>query len=235
MSHPAPFTRRPRFRTVSLALAMTLACAGMAAATPTATSLPPPDQQNLADQTEYMIGPLDRISISVFQVPDLTLKDVQVDTTGRISMPLIGDVLAAGKTANQLGADIAQRLGAGYLQSPQVTVTVEETANQKVTVEGAVMQPGVFQITGPTTLLQTIAMARGPDKTADIRHVGIFRTINGQRAAAVFDLKAIRSGHAPDPAVYANDMVVVQGSGVRSMWQTVLSASPLIGVFHLLF
>jgi len=214
---------------------MALSSAAMAAATPMATSLPPPDDQNVVSQTEYVIGPLDRISVSVFQVPDLTMKDVQVDTTGRITMPLIGDVLAAGKTATQLGADIAQRLGAGYLQSPQVTVTVETTANQKVTVEGAVMQPGVFQITGPTTLLQTIAMAHGPDKTADIRHVGIFRTINGQRAAAVFDLKAIRSGNAPDPAVYANDMVVVQGSGVRSMWQEVLHASPLIGVFRLLF
>lgn len=235
MSQSAPFTRRPRFRTVSLALAMALSSAAMAAATPMATSLPPPDDQNVVSQTEYVIGPLDRISVSVFQVPDLTMKDVQVDTTGRITMPLVGDVLAAGKTANQLGADIAQRLGAGYLQSPQVTVTVETTANQKVTVEGAVMQPGVFQITGPMTLLQTIAMAHGPDKTADIRHVGIFRTINGQRAAAVFDLKAIRSGSAPDPAVYANDMVVVQGSGTRAMWQEILHASPLIGVFRLLF
>jgi len=232
MSQPAPFKRRPRFRTVSLALAMALAGAGMAAATPTATSLPPPDEQNIASQTEYMIGPLDRISVSVFQVPDLTMKDVQVDTTGRIAMPLIGDVLAAGKTASQLGADIAQRLGAGYLQSPQVTVTVEETANQKVTVEGAVMQPGVFQLTGPTTLLQTIAMAHGPDKTADIRHVGVFRTIKGQRAAAVFDLKAIRSGNAPDPAIYANDMVVVQGSGLRDFWQGILRATPLLGVFR---
>jgi polysaccharide biosynthesis/export protein len=235
MSQSAPFSRTARLRTASLALAVALAGVGVAAATPTATSLPPPDAINLATQTEYVIGPLDRISITVFQVPDLSLKDVQVDTTGRISMPLVGDVLAAGKTANQLGKDLADRLGSGYLQSPQVSVTVEESANQKITVEGAVVQPGVFQITGPTTLLQTIAMAHGPDKTADIRHVGVFRTIQGQRAAAVFDLKAIRSGDAPDPAIYANDMVVVQGSGVRGAWQEVLRSAPLIGIFRFLF
>ena len=90
----------------------------------------------------------------------------------------------------------------------------------------------MFNLTGPTTLLQTIAMARGPDKTADLRHVAIFRTIQGKRAAAVFDLKAIRLGEAPDPQVYGNDIVVVQGSDTRGIWQELLRAAPLIGVFR---
>lgn len=220
-------------RTASAALAMALCAGGLAFANPTATSLPPPDAPTFnGSQSAYVIGPLDRVSVTVFQVPDLTMKDVQVDTTGRITMPLIGDVLAAGKTANQLGADIAQRLASAYLQSPQVSVEVEESANQKVTVEGAVNAPGVFQVSGPTTLLQTIALAKGPDKTADIRHVGVFRTIQGKRAAAVFDLKAIRAGNAEDPEIYANDIVVVQGSGVRGFWQEILHASPLLGIFR---
>lgn len=234
MSPSAALPRKSRMALLC-ALGAALAVSAPAFADTGAASLPPPDPQvTTGSQTEYVIAPMDHLSVSVFQVPDLSLKDVEVDASGRITMPLVGDVLAAGRTANQLSSDIATQLSKGYLQNPQVTVTVEESANQKITVEGAVMQPGVFQVSGPTTLLQMIAMARGPDKTADIRHVGIFRTIQGRRAAAVFDLKAIRSGKAEDPAVYPNDIVVVQGSGAKRFWQDLLQSSPLIGLFKFL-
>ena len=201
---------------------------------PTATSLPAPDPVRAAAvaQPDYVLGPLDRISISVFQAPDVSLKDVQVDTSGQVSMPLIGPIKAAGRTATQLAGDIAGALGRTYLQDPQVTVQVEEANSQKVTVEGAVNQPGVFQVDGETTLLQTIALARGPSRTADEDHVAIFRTISGQRAAAVFDLNSIRQGKSPDPKVYGGDMVVVRDSSTRGIWQELLRAVPLIGVFR---
>lgn len=234
MSSSAAFSKKSRMALLC-ALGAALVVCGPAFASIEATSLPPPDAQVITgSQTEYVIAPMDQLSVSVFQVPDLSLKDVTVDASGRITMPLIGDVLAAGRTANQLSADIAAQLSKGYLQNPQVSVTVESSANQKVTVEGAVVAPGVFQISGPTTLLQMIAMAKGPDKTADIRRVGIFRTVQGKRAAAVFDLKAIRSGNAEDPQIYANDIVVVQGSGAKTFWQSLLRATPLIGIFRFL-
>jgi len=234
MSSSAAFFKNSRMA-ILCALGAALVVSAPAFASIQATSLPPPDAPVIVgSQTEYVIAPMDHLSVSVFQVPDLSLKDVEVDASGRITMPLIGDVLAAGRTANQLSADIAAQLTKGFLQNPQVSVTVESSANQKVTVEGAVMAPGVFQISGPTTLLQMIAMAKGPDKTADIRRVGIFRMVQGRRAAAVFDLKAIRSGNAEDPQVYANDVVVVQGSGAKSFWQGLLHATPLIGIFRLL-
>jgi polysaccharide export outer membrane protein len=72
----------------------------------------------------YKIGPLDVLDVAVFQVPDLT-KSVQVADTGTIHYPLVGEVQAAGKTARQLEDDLAKRLGAKYLQSPQVTVFVQ--------------------------------------------------------------------------------------------------------------
>lgn len=182
-------------------------------------------------RADYKIGPLDKISITVFQVPDLTLKGVQVDAAGQINLPLIGIVKAEGKSAQELSTHIADRLREGYLQSPQVTVLVEEAISQKITVEGSVVQPGVYAISGPTTLLQAVAMARGPDKVANLREVILFRTIDGKRAAAVFDLKAIRRGAAPDPEVYGNDVVVLQGSGVKGVWQEVVRSLPAIGVF----
>lgn len=220
---------------LALAGAFALGGCGTTSAGSGDTWLPPPDAAPLTStRAEYVIGPLDKLSVTVFQVPDLSLKGAQVDAAGRITFPLIGEVQASGRTARQLSADIGAELAKGYLQSPEVTVVVDEAASQKVTVEGAVVQPGMFNLSGPTSLLQAIAMARGPDKTADLRKVAIFRTIQGKRAAAVFDLKAIREGKAEDPQVYGNDIVVVQGSDSRGIWQEVLRAVPLIGVFKFL-
>lgn len=194
--------------------------------------LPPPTPAAVTPATEYVIGALDKLSVSVFQVPELTQSGLQVDAGGELNLPLIGGVHAAGKTTQQLSQEIAARLSKSYLQNPQVSVSVDEANSQKITVEGAVNQPGVFPITGPTTLLQAVAMARGPDKTADIRRVAIFRNINGKRAAAVFDLRAIRSGEATDPEVYGSDIVVLQSSGMKNAWQEVLRAVPAIGLFR---
>jgi polysaccharide export outer membrane protein len=207
------------------------ACASNDIAATTA-SLPPPSAATVQAQPDYVIGPLDRISISVFQVPELSLDSVQVDAAGQVNLPLVGMMQAGGKTARQLAADVAAQLSKSYLQSPQVSVMVVEANSQKITVEGSVNQPGVFPVTGPTTLLQAIAMARGPDKTADLRKVAIFRTVEGRRAVAVFDLNAIRTGNAPDPAVYGSDIVIVEGSSAKGVWQSVIQAVPLIGVFR---
>lgn len=225
--------RRLATKAALCVLVLTLAACASADIGSASASLPPPSAQAVASpKPDYVIGPLDRISVSVFQVPDLSQKELQVDTAGQVNLPLIGLVQAGGKTASQLSAEIASRLGKTYLQNPQVNVTIDEANSQRVTVEGAVLQPGVFPISGTTTLLQTIALARGPDKTADIRRVAIFRTIEGKRAAAVFDLKAIRQGSAPDPEVYGNDIVVVQSSSAKNVWQEVLRAVPAVGLFR---
>lgn len=196
-----------------------------------AGSLPPPDAVRLAEAREYVIGPTDLLAISVFQADQLN-RDVQVDAQGRIDLPLIGAVTAAGKTARQLSAEIARSLEQKYLQSPQVSVQVKETGSQKVTVEGSVGAPGLYPITGKTTLLQAIAMARGPQRDANEKRVAIFRTVDNRRAVAVFDLTAIRKGAAEDPEVFGNDIVVVERSGVRSILQDVAGAMPIVGVFR---
>lgn len=216
---------------VALACALVFslsACAGSSdrpVATPGAAELfAPPNQAALI--LDYKIGPLDKLNITVFQVKDLSLEEVQVDASGRILFPLIGAVQAAGRTPNELSADIAQRLGERYLVSPQVSVVVSESVSQKVTVEGAVTEAGVFDIKGQATLLQAIALAKGPSRVASLKDVAVFRNIDGKRYLALFDLDAIRAGQMEDPEIRGNDVVVVRSSRGRSIWQDVLMSAP---------
>lgn len=184
------------------------------------------------DALEYRIGPLDKINITVFQVKDLTLEKVQVDASGRILLPLIGSVNAAGLTTAELSQEIASRLSERYLQSPQVSVIVEDSVTQKVTVEGSVTEAGVYELRGQTSLLQAIAMAKGPSRVAALDNVAVFRRVNGQRMAAVFDLGAIRRGAADDPQIFGNDVVVVGLSHVKGAWREVLSTLPALAIFR---
>lgn len=179
----------------------------------------------------YRVGAGDKLNITVFRVKDLTVEKMQVDATGQILLPLIGSVMAQGKTTTELSNEIAARLGEKYLQSPQVSVVVEETASQKVTVEGAVNEAGVFTLRGRTSLMEAVAMAKGLSKTANPRHVAIIRTVDGQQKAAVFDLAKIRMGKAGNPEILANDIVVVDDSGAKVFWQGVVGTLPALMIF----
>ena len=145
----------------------------------------------------YKIGPQDVLDVSVFKVPELS-KSVQVADSGSINLPLVGEVPAAGLTAQEVERDLTKRLGAKYLQSPQVTVFVKEYNSQRVTIEGAVKKPGVYPVRGKTSLLQSIAMAEGLDAAAQDEIV-VFRQINGKRVAGKFDVAAIRDGQCRGP------------------------------------
>lgn len=182
---------------------------------------------------DYRIGATDLLTVSVFQVPDLSFEEIRVDASGNLQMPMIGNVQAAGLTPNELSNDIARRLSERYLRNPQVNVTVKEAASQKVTVDGAVRKPGVYEMRGRTTLLQAVAMAEGPAPTADLRSVAVFRTVQGQRMVAVFDLSAIRNGSAEDPPLLGDDVVVVDTSRLNSALREAVTALPALSIFFL--
>lgn len=183
------------------------------------------------DLGTYRIGDQDVIEITVFQVPELS-QTVRV-ADGKITLPLIGNIQASGRTAEELRIDIANR-SKQYLQSPQVSVNIKEFNSHRITVEGAVMKPGVFPITSRTSLLQSIALAQGFDRVADPGNVVIFRSIQGKRHAAKFDVDAIRAGKAPDPELQKGDVVVVSQSGARTALRDVLQVLPIAGMFLLL-
>lgn len=183
---------------------------------------------NVAD---YRIGPLDKLDVTVFEEPELSTKALQVDASGQIALPLVGSVEAGGKTTSELSAELEKLFGTKYLRDPQVTVTVASSVSQRVSIQGEVTEPGVYQVSGPTTLLEVISMAKGETDVAKLNEVVVFRNVNGQRMGAVFNLASIRRGEAADPMLQGSDMVVVGYSAARRFWQNILQASPIVGVF----
>lgn len=191
-----------------------------------------PDAPVVATLEEgYKIAPLDTLKINVFQVDDLS-GEFEVDLTGNIAMPLIGDVKAVDKTTQELRRDLVRRLGAKYLQDPDVSVAVKSSTRRSVTLDGSVRRPGIFPVTGQLTLIQAIALGGGTDENANPRRVAVFRQIGGDRMAAAFDLTSIRRGEAEDPKIYSGDIIVVDGSTVRSVQREVLQALPILGLFR---
>jgi polysaccharide export outer membrane protein len=180
----------------------------------------------------YKIGPLDLLEVSVFKVPELT-RAVQVGDTGNVNLPLVGEIKAAGRTAQDVERDLAAKLKAKYLQSPQVNILIKEYNSQRVTVEGAVKKPGVYPVRGKTSLLQVIATAEGLNTLSDTTVV-IFRHVEGKRMAARFDVDQIRSGAAIDPSIQSGDLVVAPTSAMKGAFENILKALPLATVFALL-
>lgn len=182
-------------------------------------------------EEDYKIAPLDTLKVTVFQVPELS-GEFDVDLTGHISLPLIGNVKAVDLTTSQLDTRLTEMLGQKYLQSPDVSVGVKASSTRVVTVDGSVRQPGVFPVSGPMTLMRVIALAKGTDENANPKRVAVFRQIQGQRMAAAFDLTSIRRGQAEDPRIYSGDIVVVDGSMVKAVQREILGALPILSVFR---
>ena len=114
-----------------------------------------------ADTTPgYILGPDDQIVIRALDADEISDKPVLIDTSGYVSLPLLGRIRAAGLTVEQLEAELAERLKK-YVQQPQVAITVTEFRSQPVSVIGAVNQPGVHQIRGRKTLVEVLSMAGG--------------------------------------------------------------------------
>lgn len=181
--------------------------------------------------SDYRVGPLDVLAVTVFREPDLTFKELQVDASGNLLFPLIGAVRAAGKTANELSVEIAHRLDQRYLRDPQVSVVIASSVSQRVTVEGSVTEPGVYEISGASTLLEALARAKSPTRTAALSQVVVFRNVSGQRMGAVFDVGKIRRGESADPAILGGDVVVVGFSGVKGAFRDFLTTAPLLNLF----
>jgi polysaccharide export outer membrane protein len=180
--------------------------------------------------SDYKIAPMDKLSIKVFKMEDLT-GDYDVDLAGNISLPLIGQLKAANLTTEQLDDQLTSKLGEKYLEHPDVSVAIKSSTAHVVTVDGAVKDGGSFPVGGPTSLIRAIAMAKGTTEDANARRVAVFRTVGGQRQAAAFDLTSIRRGEAPDPAIYPGDIIVVDGSRVKAVQKQLLQSIPLLAIF----
>jgi polysaccharide biosynthesis/export protein len=190
-----------------------------------------PDAPSLATlAADYKIAPMDKLAIRVFKADDFT-GDYDVDLSGHISLPLIGEVEAANLTTAELDQKLTEKLGEKYLEHPDVSVSIKQSSGRLITIDGAVKSAGSFPVLSSMTLMQAVALARGTTEDANPRRVAIFRTINGKRQAAAFDLTSIRRGEAQDPAVFAGDIVVVDGSRVKAVERQILQTVPLLAIF----
>lgn len=191
-------------------------------------ALPAPDRGDLtAADRPALIGPLDTIEVDVFGIPDLR-REMQVDAGGRIAMPLAGTVDARGKTAEELSDAIEAALIARYVRDPQVTVNIKSSVSQVVTIDGQVVEPGLYPVTNQMTLMRVIASAKGFSEFARQEDVVILRTVGEQRMAGLYNVAAIRRGAYDDPPIYANDVIIVGDSPQRRLFRDFVAVSPLL-------
>lgn len=182
--------------------------------------------------TDYRVGMLDKLRVNVFREPDLSVDEVVVDAAGTINLPLVGEVPVLGRTVEEIGTELERRLDERYLRNSRVAVSVTEANSYTFAIEGEVNKPGNYQIPGKVTLLQAVAIAEGVSERAQLANVLVFRTIDGRRHAARFNLEDIRFGKAADPELQAGDTIVVNYSTGRQVYRDVLQLMPgLAGVF----
>lgn len=180
----------------------------------------------------YDLAPGDKIAVSVYGEPELSVAELIIDNGGMVSLPLIGEVRAGGQGAAALARTIEAAYAAQYLRDPRVNVVILQGRERTIAVEGEVEQPGVFPYAEGQTLLSALALARSPTETAKLDEVIIFRTNEGQKLAGRFDLQAIRGGRSPDVALMPGDVVVVGYSSVRGAYLDVVKALPIVGFFR---
>jgi polysaccharide export outer membrane protein len=197
---------------------VTKSAASPTAANGTSTPVPPVnashpmgEKASLIVTKEYIIGPEDLLEITVWRNQDLS-KTVAVRPDGRISMPLIGDVAAVGKTPSQLTEEIASKLKE-FKENPSVAIVVKEVNSYAVYVLGEVSKPGKYPLKSKTTLLQGITMAGGFTPMASRNKLVVFRFgENGsgdERIKASYDDIVLRDGSRQNVELKPGDTVVV--------------------------
>ena len=180
------------------------------------TSLPAPEATDHGTSGPDRLRPLDRLRIDVFGVPELN-REVQVNADGTIMFPFVGPMDVRGLTPAAVAQEIESRLRGDYVRNPEVTVQTTERQAQLITVGGEIASPGQYAVTGPSTLLEAVALGGGPTEFARLDDVLVFRTIGSQRYIGVYNLGAIQRGNYADPTLYPNDLVMVGNSPNRRL------------------
>jgi len=186
-----------------------------------------PAPTNTHNGQEQPLAPNDIIEVDVFQADSLD-RTVQIDPGGRISLPLIGEVAAAGKSVRTLEQEIEAAYGRNYLQNPEVTVFLKESFGQRIIIDGEVVKTGVYPVSSSSTLLETIALAGGFRTIADQSKVFVYRDVGGQKLVANYDVAQIRTGQQPNPRIYGGDVIIVFTSQTKVAMQNLKEAFGLV-------
>lgn len=159
------------------------------------------------DNDKYIIGPEDVLDIFVWKEESIT-KTVPVRIDGKISLPLLDDIQAAGLTPLQLKEEITKKLS-GFVDNPTVTVTVKEANSYRVFISGEVKQPGIVHIRSEVTLVKLIIMVGGFTEWANKRKISIITKENGKEKRITANYNKIIDGDIPDIVIKPGDTVII--------------------------
>jgi polysaccharide export outer membrane protein len=216
MRHGSLWHRSMQFLTLLLLLSTAAFAQSDSTSQPSAQATAPADKQSgekrptTHSDSSYVIGANDVLAVNVWKEPDIT-RSVPVRSDGKISLPLVGELQAAGQTPRQLEQEITKRLQS-YISEPEVTVMVTDSKSQKVNILGMVARPGAYLLTSSTTLLDAIAMAGGFKDFAKQKSVYVLRqSPDGTEKRIPFNYKDVIKGKNPDQniSLQAGDTVVV--------------------------
>lgn len=176
-------------------------------------NVPPPPKAETTPQTgtdaNYRIGPQDLLRIDVWKEPDIS-RTIPVRPDGKISVPLLNDVQAAGLTSMELAGMIREGL-TKYITSPQVTVTVTEINSRRVYCTGEVQKPGALSLLPNMNALQAISSCGGFTQFARIKGIYILRVESGKQVQHPFNYKDVVKGKRPEDNILLQpgDVIVV--------------------------
>ena len=178
-------------------------------ATTEAGKKPEPNPQSGMGEAEYKIGPQDVLRIDVWKEPDIT-RTVPVRPDGKISLPLLNDVQAAGLTPNQLSAAISEGLKK-FINDPEVTVSVNEINSRRVYVTGEVAHAGAFALLPNMTVLQALSSTGGFTQFAKVKNIYVLRFEDGKQVKHPFNYKDAIAGRKPEENILLEpgDVIVV--------------------------
>jgi polysaccharide export outer membrane protein len=175
--------------TASAQTASTQAAPPHAAPPPASTATAAAPKPGLTPPADYVIGPDDQLSIYFWRDKELSA-DVVVRPDGKISLPLLNDVQAAGFTPEQLRLHVTED-AKRFIEDPTATVVVRQINSRKVFITGEVEKPGPYPLTAPTTVLQLISMAGGLKEYANGKKIVVMRTENGRQMGYPFNYKDV--------------------------------------------
>ena len=165
---------------------------GAITGTPPAAAAAAPRATDPVVPAGYVIGTDDVLSIVYWKDKDMSA-DAKVRPDGRIALPLINEVVAAGLTPEQLHQKLVEE-SKKYMEDANITVVVREINSRKAFITGEVNKPGPYPLTSPTTVMQLIAMAGGLREYADAKKIMIMRTENGRQISLPFNYKDVAAG-----------------------------------------
>jgi polysaccharide export outer membrane protein len=208
-------SRSIRAAATALAALVLAACATTTRELPSAEALESAARQA---QAEYVIGSYDVLGINVWKEPELSLQSVEVRLDGKISVPLLDDVQAAGKTPMQLKADITERLRE-FVTAPQVTVVVLRVGGRNVYVLGEVVREGAIPIQPQMRVIDALTIAGGVSTFAGKSRIKVIRQAGPTPAEFIFDYDAFVDGTnvAQNILLLPGDQIVVPEE--RPFWR----------------